>query len=203
MLLTEAARRRFPDATIFASNGLADSAYVDPAGGIPPALRLARAGRLARRSIRAPTRPRGRRSSPPTRARFGAPEPSAIFGYEAMSLMLRAIARATDRGRKAAERSKVAAAILSTPGSTARSATYRIDRPGTRRSTATGSTGSSTAGCRFLQAEAEGLTRPGSVSFTIDVPLGRSEGLDPTDRGISLRATRGSPTVTLEAKGGL
>ena len=48
--------------------------------------------------------------------RYSDPEPYAIFGYEAMSLMLSAIARATDDGTEPAQRSKVRAAIFSTHG---------------------------------------------------------------------------------------
>ena len=48
------------------------------------------------------------------RAATGDPEPYAIFGYEAMSLMLNAITRATDNGTLPAVRSKVRKAIFAT-----------------------------------------------------------------------------------------
>ena len=62
--------------------------------------------------------------------RFGAPEPSAIFGYEAMSLMLSAISRATDHGRRTAVRSNVVKAIFSTRDRRGAVGTYSIDRNG-------------------------------------------------------------------------
>jgi len=62
--------------------------------------------------------------------RFGAPEPAAIFGYEAMSLMLGSIARATDQGTRAARRSKVVAAIFSTRNRSSALGTYSIDSDG-------------------------------------------------------------------------
>jgi branched-chain amino acid transport system substrate-binding protein len=46
-------------------------------------------------------------------ARFGAPGPYAAYGYEAMRMMLRAIARATHGGRSAARRSRVLGELLS------------------------------------------------------------------------------------------
>jgi branched-chain amino acid transport system substrate-binding protein len=96
-----------PRAKIFAGNGLADSAFIDaiprsldsrlivlsatlPAAEYPPAVRAF----LARYT-----------------SRFGAPEPSAIYGYAAMQLMLDVIDDATDGGRKQADRSKVLAAL--------------------------------------------------------------------------------------------
>ena len=130
VLLREQIARALPDATIFASNGLADSAYFDPAdGGIPVTLD---ARVLVASATLDPSAypPRGRRSCPPTGGTIGAPEPSAIYGYEAMGLMLRAITRATDRGHEAAERSKVVAAILSTPRIHSLLGIYGIDSAG-------------------------------------------------------------------------
>ena len=46
--------------------------------------------------------------------RYGAPEPDAILGYEAMRVLLDAIGRATDGGRRPAERSKVVRAVFAT-----------------------------------------------------------------------------------------
>jgi branched-chain amino acid transport system substrate-binding protein len=61
---------------------------------------------------------------------FGALEPAAIFGYEAMSLMLNAISRATDRGRKPAQRSKVLAEIIGARRAHSVLGPYRIDSSG-------------------------------------------------------------------------
>ncbi len=104
-----------PSAMLFATDGLAESTFADPrAGGIPQALD-------SRLLITAPA------PDPDARERalaaafvseyerlHGPPEPTAIYGYEAMSLMLKAISRATDRGRRPAERSRVVAALLAT-----------------------------------------------------------------------------------------
>jgi branched-chain amino acid transport system substrate-binding protein len=62
--------------------------------------------------------------------RSGVPEPAAIFGYEAMSLMLAGISAATDHGRKDAVRSKVAAAILAMRDRHSVLGTYAIGRNG-------------------------------------------------------------------------
>jgi ABC-type branched-subunit amino acid transport system substrate-binding protein len=44
--------------------------------------------------------------------RYGTAPPQAVFGYVAMNLMLDAIRKATDNGRKAAQRSKVVSALF-------------------------------------------------------------------------------------------
>jgi branched-chain amino acid transport system substrate-binding protein len=46
--------------------------------------------------------------------RYGTPEPDAILGYEAMRVLLDAVSRATDGGRRPAERLKVVRAMLAT-----------------------------------------------------------------------------------------
>ena len=61
---------------------------------------------------------------------YGPPEPYASFGYEAMSLMLNAISRATDRGHKLALRSKVLAAIFATRDRHSVLGTYSIKPDG-------------------------------------------------------------------------
>jgi branched-chain amino acid transport system substrate-binding protein len=130
VLLTEQIAHVLPDATIFATNDLADSAYTDPAaGGIPTSLDarvLVTSATLA-----ASLYPRSGQAFFTQYARvYGEPEPQAIYGYAAMALMLRAIGRATDRGRLAAYRSKVVAAILATPRIRSPLGTYRIDSSG-------------------------------------------------------------------------
>ena len=72
-------------------------------------------GARVQRRLQAPVRP---------------PEPAAIFGYEAMSLMLSAIERATDDGTRAAVRSQVRAAIFDTRDRRSVLGTYSIDRNG-------------------------------------------------------------------------
>jgi branched-chain amino acid transport system substrate-binding protein len=128
--LTTQLAQAMPHVEIFGSAGLAESTYADPArGGLPPWV-------APRVVLTAPTL--GPSASPASaRAftaaygrRFGAPEPDAILGYEAMSLMLSAIGRATDNGRAAAERSKVLAAIFATHNRHSVLGTYSIDRNG-------------------------------------------------------------------------
>jgi hypothetical protein len=91
--------------TIFAANNLADGAYTDPAdGGVPAALDprlIVLSARLA---------PRDHTDL----AQLAESEPASIFGYEAMRVMLTAVARATDDGRRQADRAKVLAALFST-----------------------------------------------------------------------------------------
>jgi len=114
VLLTKQVAQAMPNAKLFGTAGLAESTFADPEqGGIPRALDprvLITAAAL------------GPSASPPSgkafydryQLRYDTPEPYAIFGYEAMSLMLSAIARATDDGTEPAQRSKVRAAIFAT-----------------------------------------------------------------------------------------
>jgi len=128
--LTEQVASAIPSARIFGSAGVAESTYTDPAqGGIPSALD----GRVV---ITAPMLgagsypSSGRAFLAAYARRFGPPQPYAIFGYEAMSLMLNALARASDDGTKAPQRSKVAAAVLATRDHRSVLGTYTIDRNG-------------------------------------------------------------------------
>ncbi|HUE26748.1 MAG TPA: branched-chain amino acid ABC transporter substrate-binding protein [Solirubrobacteraceae bacterium] len=130
VLLTRQLAHLLPDATIFVSNGLADSAYFDPAaGGIPASLdpRVLVASATLDASSYPPS---GQRFLAQYARAFGPPEPSAIYGYAAMGLMLRAISRATDGGHKAAQRSAVIHAILSTARIGSPLGTYRINSGG-------------------------------------------------------------------------
>jgi branched-chain amino acid transport system substrate-binding protein len=61
---------------------------------------------------------------------YGAVQPYAIYGYAAMTLMLRAIDRATDHGRHEAERAKVLAAIFASRNRHSVLGTYSIERNG-------------------------------------------------------------------------
>ena len=130
VLLTEQIARALPDAQLFAGAGVAESTYTDPAdGGIPLALdpRV-----LITVAILDPSSypPAGRRFFVLYARRYGRPQPYAIFGYEAMSLMLDAISRATDRGTAAAIRSKVVAAVFATRDRRSVLGTYSIDHNG-------------------------------------------------------------------------
>jgi branched-chain amino acid transport system substrate-binding protein len=122
--------RQLPDARIFASSSLADSAFTDPEmGGVP----LAAAPQVRVLSPGLPASaypPAGRAFLARYTSLFGAPQPQAIFGYEAMRLMLDAISRSTDDGRRQAARAKVLAAIFATRRRRSALGTYSIDRDG-------------------------------------------------------------------------
>jgi branched-chain amino acid transport system substrate-binding protein len=119
-----------PHVHIFGSAGMAVSTFTDPAsGGIPKRLD----GRIlitvpALGARRYP--PAGRSFLARYAARYCRPQPDAIFGYEAMSLMLAAIARATHGGREVPRRSEVAAQLLGTRDRRSVLGTYSIDRNG-------------------------------------------------------------------------
>ncbi len=107
--LTEQVARALPRATLFAISSLANSAYF---GALTPAA----AGRVIVVSPALPVSaypPAGRSFASRYARRFGSSEPWAIFGYQAMSLMLSAITRATDHGRHPADRSKVRDELIS------------------------------------------------------------------------------------------
>jgi branched-chain amino acid transport system substrate-binding protein len=115
---------------IFASAGTAESTFTDPdRNGIPETLDP---------RVLITAAPLGQSAYPPAAGaffrdyerRYGVPEPYAILGYEAMSLMLSAITTATDHGTKPASRSKVLAAVFSTRNRPGAVGTYSIDRNG-------------------------------------------------------------------------
>ncbi len=123
-LLTSQLAAAMPDAMIFGSAGLAEGTYPDPAqGGIP-------VGLDSRVLITAPMDPLQATSSRLVSALDAPQNPYGIFGYEAMSLMLSAIDRATDHGRRPARRSAVVAAIFATRDRRSPIGTYGIDRNG-------------------------------------------------------------------------
>jgi branched-chain amino acid transport system substrate-binding protein len=130
VLLTKQIAAALPTAKIFGTAGLAESTYADPRlGGIPSALdprvliTVAALGPSA-------SPPPGRTFYAAYKQRFGDPEPSAIFGYEAMSLMLSAIDRATDDGTKPAMRSLVRNAIFATRDRAGAVGAYSIQHDG-------------------------------------------------------------------------
>ncbi len=130
VLLTTQLAAAMPNVKIFGTAGLAESTYTDPMqGGIPlavgsrvvltsPALGLSEYPRSARAFNEAYER------------QYGPPEPDAIFGYEAMSLLLDAIDRATDHGTQPAERARVREALFATRDRHSVLGTYSIDRNG-------------------------------------------------------------------------
>jgi branched-chain amino acid transport system substrate-binding protein len=128
--LTEQVADALPSARIFGSSGVAESTYTDPRqGGIPSSLDgrvLITAPMLGTRSYPSS----GRTFLTAYGKRLGAPQPDAIFGYEAMSLMLSALGRATDHGTKAVQRSKVVTAMFATRDRHSVLGTYSINRNG-------------------------------------------------------------------------
>ncbi len=130
VLLTKQIAAALPDARIFGAAGLAESTYTDPAqGGIPSSLDarvLITAATLDASAYPAS----GRAFFASYERRFGLPEPDAIFGYEAMSLMLDAISRATRHGTSTATRSQVVSAIFATRERHSVLGTYSIDHNG-------------------------------------------------------------------------
>jgi branched-chain amino acid transport system substrate-binding protein len=129
-LVTKQVARALPHARIFGSAGLAESSYADPSrGGIPTAIDprvLITDPTLAPRDYP----PRGRAFFAAYTKRYGEPQPAAIFGYEAMSLMLDAIRSATDGGTDTARRSNVVDAMFDTRDRHSVLGTYGIDRNG-------------------------------------------------------------------------
>jgi branched-chain amino acid transport system substrate-binding protein len=119
-----------PHAQIFCSSSLAESAFVDPAqGGLP--LPLDHRVLITMPAVGpADYPPAGQAFLRRYTSQFGAPPPSAIFGYEAMSLLLRAISRASDGGRHPVLRSRVVAALMSTHDRHGAVGTYSIDSDG-------------------------------------------------------------------------
>jgi branched-chain amino acid transport system substrate-binding protein len=102
-----------PNAKIFGTNGIAESSFTDPAeGGIPlvldPRVLLTTADLGPHAGAAARTFYSG------YERRYGLAQPYAIYGYEAMSLLLNAIERASDDGRHPVLRSKVLKAIFDT-----------------------------------------------------------------------------------------
>jgi branched-chain amino acid transport system substrate-binding protein len=128
--LTTSLAAEMPDVKIFGTSGLAETTYWNPDdGGIPLSVDpqvLLTAPTLALSSYPAAARA----FNAAYKRRYGPPEPAAIFGYEAMSLMLSAIERATDDGTRAAVRSQVRAAIFDTHDRRSVLGTYSIDRNG-------------------------------------------------------------------------
>jgi branched-chain amino acid transport system substrate-binding protein len=118
-----------PEAALFGPDGVAESAFTDPEqGGIP-------ASAARRTFITAPTLspahygPLGQAFFEDYRREYGdrSPEPYAIYGYEAMSLVLDAIERAGERGD---ECEAVLEQLMETQDRSSVLGTYSIDPRG-------------------------------------------------------------------------
>jgi branched-chain amino acid transport system substrate-binding protein len=128
--LTDQLARALPTALLLASSGLAGTGYTDAdEGGISAAA-------ASRVLITSPTLPAsayppsGRAFLAAYARRFGPAQPPAIFGYESMLLMLSAVSKATDHGRRPALRSKVVHAVFATRNRHSVLGTYGIDPDG-------------------------------------------------------------------------
>ncbi len=129
-LVTKQVARALPEARIFGWAGLAESTYTDPEyGGIPEWLDQRMTITVATLAPREYPRA-GRRFLADYTRRYDPPAPYAIYGYEAMSLMLSAIARATDGGRDRAVRSRVRAMLFATRDRHSVLGTYSLDSRG-------------------------------------------------------------------------
>ncbi len=130
VLLTKQIAAALPQAMLFGTAGLAESTFADPRlGGIPRSLDPRMTLTMAALGPSA-SPPAGKAFWTGYQVRYGDPEPYAIFGYEAMSLMLNAIARATDDGTLPAVRSSVRKEIFATRDRHGAVGTYDILRDG-------------------------------------------------------------------------
>jgi branched-chain amino acid transport system substrate-binding protein len=130
VLLTRQVAAALPDAKIFGPASLAQTTYVNPVqGGIPLSIDPRVLITVAAFDP-ASYPPAGRAFLALYQRRFGPPEPYAIYGYEAMSLMLDAISRATDHGTLPVLRSKVLQALFATRDRHSVLGTYSIDSDG-------------------------------------------------------------------------
>ncbi len=114
VLLTKQLAAIMPHAKIFGTAGVAESTYTDPLqGGIPSALdsRVL----ITEPTLQPAAYPDAARQMLIRYARLHGPaQPAAIWGYEAMSVLLDSVARASDNGTGSIRRSRVVAALFST-----------------------------------------------------------------------------------------
>jgi branched-chain amino acid transport system substrate-binding protein len=105
--LTAQLSAALPGVQIFGGGGLAETSY---ARDLPSERVIVTSPALGASAYP----PQGRAWLAAYARRYGTPEPDAILGYEAMEVLLGAIVRATDHGRKPAERIKVVRAVFAT-----------------------------------------------------------------------------------------
>jgi branched-chain amino acid transport system substrate-binding protein len=119
-----------PHALLFGTSALAEPTFTDAAdGGIPEAVDSRMWITAAGGNAAKPT-PAARTFDAAYRRAYGPPPPVAIDGYEAMSLLLDAIRRATHGGRRRAERSQVVAALFRSKRPASVLGAYAIRRDG-------------------------------------------------------------------------
>ncbi len=130
VLVTKQIAAAMPHVRIFGSAGVAESTYTNPAqGGLPQGIDPRVMVTVATLGLDA-LPPAARTFYAAYARQYGTPQPYAIYGYEAMSLMLDAIARATDNGRRPARRSEVVKALFSTHERHSVLGTYSIEKTG-------------------------------------------------------------------------
>jgi branched-chain amino acid transport system substrate-binding protein len=128
--LTKDIAAALPNAKIFGPDGVEVITYFDPTkGGIPTSLDP-RVFMTVATLPPADYPPAGQAFFKTYQAKYGTPQAYAIYGYEAMALMLDAIKRATNNGTKTASRSAVLAAIYATKNRRSVLGTYSIDANG-------------------------------------------------------------------------
>ncbi len=144
--LTEQVAAALPNALLFGTAGLAEASYIDPArGGIPSALD----GRI----MLTASPPGDRAFLAAYERRFGPPQPDAVLGYEAMSVLLDAIARATGNGHHHASRARVLRALFATRNRRGALGRYSIDSGGDTTLRSYGAYGVSNGALQFLRAD--------------------------------------------------
>jgi branched-chain amino acid transport system substrate-binding protein len=126
VLLTRQLAELLPAVKIFGTAGLAESTYTEPAqGGIPTAIDSRILITVATLDATAyPTA--GRQVLTAYDRTFGPPQPYAIYGYEAMSVLLDAISRASHEGSRPVKRSAVRTALFATRNRHSVLGTYSI-----------------------------------------------------------------------------
>jgi branched-chain amino acid transport system substrate-binding protein len=128
--LTKDIAAALPNAKIFGPDGVEVDTYFDPTkGGIPTSLDP-RVFMTVATLPPADYPPAGQVFFKTYQAKYGTPQAYAIYGYEAMALMLDAIKRATNNGTKTASHSAVLAAIYGTKDRKSVLGTYSIDANG-------------------------------------------------------------------------
>lgn len=121
--LTTQLAAALPHVRLFGGGGLADTTYARGLKTQPVVITSAALG--------APAYPAAGRGWVAAYARrYGPPEPDAILGYEATRLLLGAVARASDGGRKRVERLKVVQAIFGAHVSGSVLGSFDIERDG-------------------------------------------------------------------------
>ncbi len=113
-LVTKQIAAAMPRARIFAAAGVAESTFTDPGlGGIPSD--LDRRVLLTTPTLGPDAEPTaGRAFYDAYERRYGPAQPYAIYGYEAMSLLLAAIDQSSGGGKQPVRRSKVLTALFAT-----------------------------------------------------------------------------------------